>query len=450
MATDDFPITFREREVTQLLNALRAGESCAVVGMGSVGKSNLLRFLEREDVLRAHLDQEWQTFLLVYIDANKLLERSLWGLVELMLHQLLVALTTRQAGPEVVQALDDLHQRSTLRPTRKLALRYLDRVVGIVCGQLGLRLVFLMDEFDRLYPNLPARGLGALRALRDDHKYRLMYVIATRLELTGLRTDRARSEPFEELISPNMIWLGPYSEADAHFMLRRLETRYHTSIDDKLANDMLEAPGGHPGLLRAMYHAYIQHPVGMLPVLADSHQVQDECQRIWFSLMAEEQRVLLRLASGLTVDSTSGILERLRCKGMIGGPWANQDTIFSPLFAEYVKRQQPRAGVHIHLDRERHRVLVDGCVVEGLARLEYKFIEYLEERRGQMCSRDDLARHLYPKDMELDGKGVSDARLDAIVKRLRKRIESVSGQQRYIETIRGVGFRLMDGDEDAM
>lgn len=98
MKAESLPIIYRASEVGQILAALRAGESCAVVGIGSVGKSNLLRFLHRADVRRAKLGQEWDTYLFVYIDVNKLLERSLWGLSELMLHQLVISLTDHQLG----------------------------------------------------------------------------------------------------------------------------------------------------------------------------------------------------------------------------------------------------------------------------------------------------------------------------------------------------------------
>jgi DNA-binding winged helix-turn-helix (wHTH) protein len=447
MKAEPLPITYRASEVGQILAALRAGESCAVVGIGSVGKSNLLRFLQREDVCRAKLGQTWETYLFVYIDVNKLLEQSLWGLSELMLHQLLIGLTDRGADKVTLQTIDDLHQRSTAPSTKHLALRYVDRAVGIVCRQLGLRAVFLIDEFDNLCRMLPPRGFAALRALRDDHKYRLMYVVATRLELSRLREEIVEIEPFEELASPNTIWLGPYSEADARFMLHRLEARHNTRLDERATDRLLAATGGHPGLLRAAYRVAIEHPSDLPGALALSPQVRDEGRRIWLSLISEDQKAVTVLSSAIGIGShRSDMLERLRRKGMVGGPWSKDDQIFSPLFAEYIRQEQPLIGAHIQVDRERHIVWVDGSAVQ-LPPLEYKFIAYLEERRGQVCSRDELAWHLYPEDMTLEGAGVSDARLDAVVKRARKRIEPVPGKPRYIVTVHGHGFRLADGDE---
>jgi DNA-binding winged helix-turn-helix (wHTH) protein len=443
------PRTFRASEVSQVLAALDCGESCTVLGIGSVGKSNLLRFLQREDVHQAYLNKERAQFLFAHVDGNKMLEHSLWGLWELMLHQLVVGLTNREADKAALQSTDELYVRATQQETRYLALRYLDRAVNTVCNQLGLRLVYLIDEFDDLCRAMPSRGFSALRALRDDHKYRLMYVVATRLEFDHLREELAEIESFEELVSINTIWLGPYSEADARFMLERLEERHKTCLDEQTIDYLLAATGGHPGLLRAAYRVAAERPGDLPRELASAGLVQDECRRIWFSLPAAEQRTVTRLAATVDlVTSQPSILQRLRLKGVAGGPWVDDDSIFSPLLADYVRTQQPSIGARVQVDRDRRTVWVDGRLIRNLPPLEYGFIEYLEANRGQVCSRDELAQHLYPEDALAEG--VSDARLDAVAKRARKRIEPVRGQQRYIETVWGQGFRLNDGAEDSV
>jgi DNA-binding response OmpR family regulator len=63
---------------------------------------------------------------------------------------------------------------------------------------------------------------------------------------------------------------------------------------------------------------------------------------------------------------------------------------------------------------------------------------------GQVCSRDELIKHLYPEDSSLGGGGVTDNRLDSVVKRLRKQIEPNPKEPKYILTVRGHGFRLDD------
>lgn len=128
----------------------------SMVGIGSVGKSNLLRFLQRDDVLREYLGAGWDDYLFVYVDINKLLRQSRWGLFELMLHQLFIELSNRGTEDVVIKAIDDLHGRAVTTETRFFALRYLDRAIGIVCNQLKLKLVFLtMNLMSYAVPSRP-------------------------------------------------------------------------------------------------------------------------------------------------------------------------------------------------------------------------------------------------------------------------------------------------------
>lgn len=445
---NELPLNFRAEVVSTILHILAAGDSCSVVGIGSVGKSNLMRFLQREDIRRAYLGNQWKTWLFVYVDVNKLLKQSLWGLLELMLHQLLIELTNRKADKETLQTLDDLHRRTAAPETRYLALRYLDRAVSLACNRLGLRLVFLLDEFDELCRTMPPLGFAALRALRDDHKYRLMYLVATRLELARLRQELGEIETFEELVSPHTVWLGPYSADDARFMLHRLDERHNAHLDTANVDVVLHATGGHPGLLREAYHVARERQPNLLESLAVSWHVQDECQRIWLSLTEEEQRFLVNFAGDLVIQPPqSEAMERLRCKGLLGGPWADGDRIFSPLFAEYVKQQHPVVGARIHIDHRRRAVWVNGREIKNLSPLEYKLMAYLTQRRSQVCSRDELAQHLYPDDATLEGEGVTDSRIDSVIKRLRHQIEPHPKAPQYLVTVRGHGFCLKDGDE---
>ncbi len=444
-AGPDFPVTFRSDVVRPILGFVAAGDSCSVVGIGSVGKSNLLRFLQREDVRRAQFGDEWANYLFVYVDINKILKVSRWGLFELMLHQLLVELTNRSTEEAVLEAVDELHQRATHPKMRNLALRYLDRAIGLVCNQLRLRLVFLIDEFDDLCRIISPRGFAALRALRDDYKYRLMYVVATRWELKRLRDEVDVMEAFEELVSSHTIWLGPYPEEDALFVLKRLGARYREPLRADSVTYILSATGGHPGLLRAAYNVVRARPGDFSEMLVENAQVQDECRRIWLSLTAAEQRAMISLSGEAPLQpEQAGVVERLRRKGLVYG---DDHQIFSALFEAYIKQQNPVVGARIFIDHKRRIVSVNGHEVRGLTPLEFELMAYLEKNRGRLVSRDELAQHLYPEDMAFEGEGVTDTRMHSLVKRLRRRIEPNPKKPRYIITVRGHGFRMADGDE---
>ncbi len=172
------PLTYRQDVVTQVMKCVRAGESCALIGVSSSGKSNLLRFLTRPDVQRHHLGEEADRFLFLYIDGNSLSEMSEWGVYELCLHRLLQAIDAQR--PEMsspaphpweglVLQMESFYQRAVRSQNRLLGQLYLERCAYTVCEKLGLRLVFLFDEFDGLLAKLDQHFFLNLRALRDNH-----------------------------------------------------------------------------------------------------------------------------------------------------------------------------------------------------------------------------------------------------------------------------------------
>ena len=465
--------TYRDREVTQIMGAIRAGDSCTIIGIGSAGKSNLLRFLQRPDILQDRLGADWEQYLIVYVDGNKLIEHSLWGLIELMLYQMVAALSESAgeiasggtagsdfagdritgagaASPGVTGALEELYDKAIQPETHAFAIRYLEHAINLIRKRLDLHLVFLLDEFDALYAKLAARGFAALRALRDDHKYRLSYLVAVRQDWRRSREDWAAVEAFEELVSPLTVWLGPYSEADAREMLGRLAARDGSTLDESSQRTILTQTGGHPGLVRAAYRTALESPPHLIQALRTSGRVQDECQRIWFSLPADEQQAVARLAAEPDNNPPTGaLLERLLSKELVTEVAPYKYALFSGLFGACIVQLDLQAGVWIRIDHARHAAWVGERYIEHLPPLAFRLLDYLVQNRGKLCTREELARNLYPDELERDTTGSTDGRLDTIVTRLRKQIEPDPNNPRFVLTERGFGYRLADGTPDS-
>ncbi|HET7789143.1 MAG TPA: response regulator [Myxococcales bacterium] len=92
----------------------------------------------------------------------------------------------------------------------------------------------------------------------------------------------------------------------------------------------------------------------------------------------------------------------------------------------------------IRLDREAHRVFVDGQEVE-LTALEFKLLETFIARLGRVQTREQLLRDVWEVNVDLQTRTV-----DTHVKRLREKLGS--GRD-LIETVRGLGYRMSDPAE---
>ena len=59
--------------------------------------------------------------------------------------------------------------------------------------------------------------------------------------------------------------------------------------------------------------------------------------------------------------------------------------------------------------------------------------------RGRVCSRESVVETVWPEAM---GEGVSEQAIDALVRRLRDRLQESDPETQYVVTVRGHGFRL--------
>jgi len=129
----------------------------------------------------------------------------------------------------------------------------------------------------------------------------------------------------------------------------------------------------------------------------------------------------------------------------IAKPFSNRELI---LRVQSILRRRPdtveeekriQAG-RILLDIDRHEVSIDGAPVE-LTATEFKLLRLLMERRGRVQTREHLLINVWNYETEIETRTV-----DTHVRRLR---EKLGAEAEWIETIRGVGYRMAERRTDA-
>ena len=90
---------------------------------------------------------------------------------------------------------------------------------------------------------------------------------------------------------------------------------------------------------------------------------------------------------------------------------------------------------NIKLDSLAQDVTVDDNKVE-LTAYEYKVLEYLLFRKGEVVSKSVLTDHIYDEDYDRDSNVI-----EVFIGRLRKKIDP-NGVKKPIETLRGRGYRI--------
>ena len=94
----------------------------------------------------------------------------------------------------------------------------------------------------------------------------------------------------------------------------------------------------------------------------------------------------------------------------------------------------------LFVDPKSREVWVQGNRLESpLSRKEFDVLNLLFHRRGEACSKDEIAAIGWP---ERSGGDVGDQEIEQSIRRLRLRIEPDPSQPRYIITVRGYGYKL--------
>jgi hypothetical protein len=99
----------------------------------------------------------------------------------------------------------------------------------------------------------------------------------------------------------------------------------------------------------------------------------------------------------------------------------------------------------IRMDLAAKRVWVRNEEINPpLSLAQYKLLELLYQNSGHVVSRDAVVSTVWSEE---ESEGVSEQAIDALARRLRERIAEIDPENKYVETVRGHGFRLNMADK---
>ncbi len=114
-----------------------------------------------------------------------------------------------------------------------------------------------------------------------------------------------------------------------------------------------------------------------------------------------------------------------------------------PIEPDLLPADRPHS--RLQLDPRSRRVWVNRKeVIPPLSAQQFRLLQTLDRRQGQVVSRQDLIDDVWGVD---EAAGVSEQAFDALVRRLRDRLTSLDPNHAYIITVRGHGLRLDNPEE---
>jgi DNA-binding winged helix-turn-helix (wHTH) protein len=442
-------VLFRLDETQRLFSIIRAGESASVIGVSGMGKSNLFNQLQDPKTQKLLTGNGGQDFYIIRVNCHylpNLEDRSIYSLILEQLENIIISAPKNPIDNSTITAITKCHDGLLDAYNDSLKVqRYFKLAVRSVLEAKDKHLVLLLDQFDGIFRDADSMLFMNLRGLREAYKYRISFITFTRDMLPRIsELDNGREE-FYELLESNIIWLKPYNEEDACKLLEKISVRNQVNIEDSLKPILTNLTGCHAGLLREALLSLArnkqnfsqQDEEAILRVLLQAHSISIECKKIWNSLSVEEKKLLSAVVQGRDSNIQDTLLELLVQKGLLI-ICDNEYKIFSRIFLEYIKRQEPAWENHIFLDEARQSIWVLGQPKPALTAQEFRLFKFLYNRSGEVVLKDELVEAGWPNSRG----GVSDEALMVAMSRLRKKLEPDPDNPRFIENIREQGYRL--------
>ncbi len=175
----------------------------------------------------------------------------------------------------------------------------------------------------------------------------------------------------------------------------------------------------------------------MLPDLSGT----EVCRRLRADEATKSIPIVMLTARGEEVDRVMGF--EVGADDYIVKPFSPRELVLR-INAVLRRTSPPQSNVgedvdieigNMRIDIPRHEVRVEDDVVP-LTALEFKLLLDLASRKGRVQTRESLLERVWGY-----APGIETRTVDTHVKRLREKLGSAS---HYIETVRGVGYRMRD------
>jgi two-component system, OmpR family, phosphate regulon response regulator PhoB len=199
------------------------------------------------------------------------------------------------------------------------------------------------------------------------------------------------------------------------------------------------ASNGAEGLAKAREE---KPDVVLLDLMLPDISGTEVCKKLKKDPKTSGIHVVIVTAKGEEIDRVVGF--EIGADDYIVKPFSVRELI---LRVQAVLRRRPAEDgpariVHfgpLKVDREAHRAWIGEQEVE-LTALEFRLLTTLESRRNRVQTRERLLSDVWGIDADVTTRTV-----DTHVKRLREKLGSAA---RYIETVRGVGYRFSEAPDE--
>jgi len=417
-----YPLEFRQAEAALLGEQLKNNNNVELVGMKRVGIGNFLRFfLYNKRVADVYIGKRKQLF--VPVDLNDLVEREIFPFWTLTLKRIADAVATASLPPKLRSEIDGLFLSGIQSGDHFLLLDAIRQALLKIVNE-GYQVSLFFIRFDRIKDAATPAFYDNLQGLRDATHHKVSYVFTSFRTLNALAPSvfpKAATAGFTQV-----IYIKPADQSDLEHIYTSLRQRFALVLTPSLKRELFEVVAGNVQYLQLAMITLNEkkdslRKGSLLSILGEDERIHLQSEELWESLSAQEKEMIVKVLKGTISEGELKKVPYLTSSGLLvekEGGWA----LFSPLLTEYVE--------HVGVDAAESEV--------HFTKKEHTLFTLLEEKKGSICTRDEIIETVWPEAVEF---GVSDWAIDRLVARVRSKLRSQKSPYE-ITTIRTRGYKL--------
>ncbi len=434
-----YPDTTRFAEIEKILSFVKEGNSCQLIGVPGIGRSNLLGLLSyNRNVRLKHLGEKQKWFHFVLLNFSEIRKKPLFDATKFIFLGLLDSLRGRKMEHEY-DAVNKIFKESVGLNDELILFQGLKKTIDFLAIEKELTIVFLLDRFEEYVPTVTSDFFANLRILRNRAKYRFSVIFSSDRPLEDI-FEPVFFGDFYEFMAGKIVYLPIKDQPGLDFRISYLEKITGKKIDKKMLDKIMGLTGGHGNLTRhcleailAISHEQLATSSELIEFFLKQKPVRSALFGIWNCLSPSEQSALSLL------DFTNHDISYLENVGLI-----KNNTLTIPLLKDYAleKNKQLAENEKIVFEQNSNEIKKGSLVIsDKLTSSEFKLLQFFILNQEKIITREEIIQTVW-KDMQSIA-GVTDQALDQLVFRLRKKIETDPNNPSHIQTVKGRGFKFV-------
>lgn len=420
---ETYPIAFRKSDASKLGTHLKNRHSVVLIGMKRVGISNFLRFfLHHKDIVKSYI-RDGKEHLFIPVDLNDLVEREIFPFWRLTFKRILDAVFDTESSEEFKKDIEHLFLDSIQSQDLFLTIDGIRKTVDRIITQGIVPTIFFI-RFDRIKDAVTPEFFSNLQGLQDASYHKLSYVFTSFRGLNHLSPD-VFSKASLSVFSQNQ-YIQPAKKEDILIVYKTIKQKYNLQILPQTEKELLRLVDGYIQYLQLALifmherKSFVKDEKELFDEFSKDERICLQSEELWESLTAEEQEVLVKIASQKKVSAE----DKQTAAYIFDTGMAADRRIFSPLFESYIKPKEGKNNSEQAADFTKKELLL---------------FQFLQANKNEVCEREKIIEYVWPEEEAL---GVSDWAIDRLVARVRNKLKSQKSEFE-IQTVKTRGYKLV-------